>query len=157
MKRAESQLLVGVGSPFGDDRLGWLVTEELERRGVDNVQLRRALTPVDLLDWLASVDRLVICDACYGPTPAAQYLRFDWPDETIENVEFAGTHDMNLAATLRLAEQLRLLPKRTTIWSMAVEYRQKPPVGAVEDPLSPELQGVFESFVAAIERDLQHA
>ena len=160
-----SHLLVGIGSPFGDDRLGWLVVGEIERRGGSDAHTRCARAPADLLDWLEGVDRLVVCDACHGGGPAGSWRRFDWPTTLLDDVAFCGTHDMSLAATLALAEQLGLLPKETTIWGLTVE-RNSPVVAsigdnrgdpAIESDLSPPVRSALASFVAVIERDLSHA
>ncbi len=159
------QLLVGVGSPSGDDRLGWLVARQIQRRGVANTLVRCARAPADLLDWLADVDRLVICDACHGGGLPGSWRRFDWPTSLIDEVTFGGTHDMSLAGTLALAEQLGLLPKQTTIWGLTVAARASIVVSArdnrasptSEHDLSPGVRRVLASFVAVIERDLNHA
>lgn len=160
-----SHLLVGIGSPFGDDRLGWLVVGEIERRGGSNAHTRRARAPADLLDWLEGIDRLVVCDACHGGGPAGSWRRFDWPTTSLDDVAFSGTHDMSLAATLALAEQLGLLPKQTTIWGLTVE-RNSPVIVSVADDrgdpaiewdLSPLVRSALVPFVAVIERDLSHA
>jgi hydrogenase maturation protease len=160
-----SHLLVGIGSPFGDDRLGWLVVGEIERRGGSNAHARCARAPADLLDWLEGVDRLVVCDACHGGGPAGSWQRFEWPTTSIDDVAFCGTHDMSLPATLTLADQLGLLPKQTTIWGLTVEHNSNV-VGAVghdrgepaiEWDLSPPVRSALAPFVAVIERDLNHA
>ena len=160
-----SQLLVGVGSQSGDDRLGWLVARQIQRRRLASTLVRCARAPADLLDWLAGVDRLVICDACHGGGPAGSWRRFDWPTSMIDEVTFGGTHDMSLAGTLALAEQLGLLPKQTTIWGLTVAAHA-PLVVSVHDnqaslkseqDLSPGVRRALASFVAVIERDLNHA
>ncbi len=160
-----SQLFVGIGSPFGEDRLGWQVAAEIEQRAVAKACIRCARAPADLLDWLAGVDRLVVCDACHDGGQAGTWRRFDWPNASINDVAFCGTHDLGLAATLALAEQLGLLPKQTTIWGMTTErdtpvivyagdHRRVP---AVEFDLSPAVRCALVPFVAVIERDLNHA
>lgn len=160
-----SHLLVGIGSPFGDDRLGWLVVDEIERRGMSSAHTRCARAPADLLDWLEGVDRLVVCDACQGGGTTGSWRRFEWPTTSIDDVAFCGTHDMSLAATLALAEQLGSLPKQTTIWGLTVE-RNSPVVvsvgdnrrdSAIEWDLSPPVRSALAPFVAVIERDLNHA
>ena len=160
-----SQLLVGIGSPFGEDRLGWLVVGQIERRGVASARIRCARAPADLLDWLEGVDKLVVCDACHDGGPTGSWRRFDWPTTSLDDVAFSGTHDMSLAATLALAEQLGVLPKQTTIWGLTVE-RNSPVVVSMGDNrgdsanasnLSPAVCRALAPFVAVIERDLNHA
>jgi len=165
MSRADSQLFVGIGSPFGDDQLGWIVADEIERYGHPNTHVRRGQSPADLFDWLDGHERLIVCDACYSAEQPGTWRRFDWPAVEIEDVEFAGTHDMNLAATLKLAEQLGMLPKQMTIWCMAVDCNSLAPIGTASSrsgnapciQLSPQVWRSIAPFVAEIMRDLQHA
>jgi len=159
------QLLVGIGSPFGDDRLGWIVAEEIRRRGLTTAQVRCARAPADLLDWLDRVERLVICDACHGDFAGGAWRRIEWPSPEVDRLAFVGTHDMSLTATLELAQQLGRLPERTTIWCMSVP--QVAAIGSVrdglatqlvaDDVLSPEVAHELPVFVEAIEQDLRHA
>ena len=48
----------GVGSANGADRLGWMVLEELDRKGAGGLVLHRLHTPLDLLNYaLAGVSQ----------------------------------------------------------------------------------------------------
>lgn len=159
------QLFVGIGSPYGDDRLGWIVAAEIERRGPQQTSVRCAQSPANLLDWLAGHERLIVCDACYSPEPSGAWRRFDWPAAEMEDVDFAGTHDMPLTATLKLAEQLGMLPKQTTVWCMTVDCKSLAPIGTAGSPsgavpcaeLSTQVRQAIAPFVAEMMRDLQHA
>jgi len=165
MKRGSDCLVVGVGSPFGDDRLGWIVADELQHRRRSNALVRKASSPADVLDWLPGSDRLLICDACWSPGTIGKILRFDWPDGTLATLRFSGTHDLNLPAVLDLAGRLSLLPSCTTIWSVTIadpvdhlphDTRQARSF-ADSDGLSPDLASAIPALVAQIEQEISHA
>ena len=58
-------LLVGLGSAHGDDQVGWYVIDRLSEsiQHRCGIAARRAVIPLDLLDWLDEVHTLHICDA----------------------------------------------------------------------------------------------
>jgi hypothetical protein len=51
-------LFAGTGSPHGDDRIGWLIADALDKLVPPDVEVRLASTPSHLLDWLDEFDRL---------------------------------------------------------------------------------------------------
>ncbi|MGI9427921.1 MAG: hypothetical protein ACR2NM_04645, partial [Bythopirellula sp.] len=97
-------LIVGIGSPHGDDQAGWLVAERLATDlDHDNIAVRKATSPVQLLDWLDSIDRLVVCDACRGLGDVGELRRWLWPSPELADGSWSGTHDFSLIAVLQLA------------------------------------------------------
>lgn len=139
-------LIVGIGSDFGEDRLGPIVVERLSRRLLicDVCRLR---SPIDLLDHLANVARLHIVDACCGVGPPGTIARRDWPAADLAAVRFSGTHDFGLVATLQLADRLRMLPPQVTIWAVAVSDDAQLVAMA---PLSSAVSSAAEVLVANI-------
>ena len=47
-------LVVGVGSHHGDDQAGWLVADLLAASASEDVAVRKAKTPAEILDWFTS-------------------------------------------------------------------------------------------------------
>ena len=59
--------IIGLGSPFGDDQVGWRVIELLQDRLDPQVDLVALDRPgAALINWMAGAQRLVIVDA---PSP----------------------------------------------------------------------------------------
>ena len=108
-------LVVGIGSPHGDDRAGWLIAEHLQKRGPNRFDIKIAKSPVDLLDWLEGVSRLVICDACHGLGEIGRSHRWTWPAPEITTIAMSGTHNLALPTVLALAEKLGQLPDEVVI------------------------------------------
>lgn len=112
-------LVVGIGSPRGDDQAGWLIADRLAADcELANVVVKRAASPVHLLDWLDRVERLVICDACHGLGRVGEVAHWQWPDGEFLNMAWSGTHDLSLPTVLQLAERLGRLPPSVVVWAI---------------------------------------
>lgn len=172
-------LMVGLGSPHGDDQLGWLVAAQLQQRlresagtTVDVVEVRRAAVPLDLLDWLEQVRQLHVCDACQRtdgtldrvPPREPVVHRLPWshgvadqPQPTalsttvLSRLRCQGTHDFGLVQTLQLAERVGRLPSQVTVW--AVEGQAFAP----GEPLSANWQDCVNVAVDRLLTELWHA
>jgi hydrogenase maturation protease len=154
MNAGYSRLLVGLGSPFGDDRLGWHIAKTVQGRLPSRLEIRLATTPIALMDWLEGVERLMICDACQGGGCAGSARVWHWPDEALAPVRFSGSHDLGLAAVLRLADQLGILPPRVMIW--AIEGKPFSPLSALQESgLSSEVLAAVPAVVESIENELR--
>lgn len=120
---AARTLIVALGNPLmGDDGAGRAVLDELRRRGAAaRARLHDAgAAGVDLLLELEGVETLVLLDAvCTGDPPGA--VRVLEGDEIRPYAEERGlgSHQPSLAATLKLAGQLGLLPRRVAIVGIA--------------------------------------
>lgn len=159
-------LIAGVGSDFGDDRLGFIVVERLAG-SLPECVLKTFRSPLDLLDHLSDVAVLHLIDACRdGGGAPGTILRLDWPGARFKSVRFGGTHDFDLISTLRLAESLRLLPSRVTIWSIASAESDtdvqpttalSPVVAAAMELLVEMLKSEARALRTAIESVIPHA
>ena len=119
-----STLVIGVGSPFGDDRAGWEVVTALEA-------LRSAAAPwpgvetwicdrpgASLVHLLAGVDHLVIVDAARAPGWPSGTIRWLDPRE-IDAGHATSSHGFGLAETLALADALGDTPSRVEVLAIA--------------------------------------
>jgi hydrogenase maturation protease len=158
MPRNRTDLFVGIGSPHGDDQVGWHVAERLRGRlsSVDGILIRRAILPIDLVDWLDEIGHLHVCDACQSGAPPGSLHRWDWsaagrmdadgpsPFDNFSLLRSTGTHNCGLGEVLCLARKLGCLPSRVTVWG--VEAAQFEP----NNPLSGQLQTAISQIVATI-------
>jgi hydrogenase maturation protease len=132
MSETARTLIVGLGSPHGDDQVGWHVAEALRPRvaGLADVAVRTAPVPLDLLDWLEGFDCLHICDACCSEQPPGTLHRLTIGGSGGDNeplrgaLELAtlrcgGSHDFGLPAVLELAERLDCLPVRVVVHAVS--------------------------------------
>lgn len=141
MNQSGKILIAGIGSDHGDDQAGWLVAEQLAAafRDCCNITVRKAMIPLDLLDWLDGVDVLHVCDACSAVENRGRVDRYVWNDSRmvisnpglnapVEHVTPSlrthGSHDFGTTDVLRLAAELRKLPNRVIIWAVEGHYYQ---------------------------------
>jgi hydrogenase maturation protease len=113
-------LIVGFGSAHGDDRVGWLVADQLKTRLGSRPEIHRAIAALDLLDWLDGVQRLVLCDGCRGAGPVGSRHLWRWPVPELPFIRSAGTHDLGIPAVLTLAERLGRLPSEVWLWGIEI-------------------------------------
>jgi hydrogenase maturation protease len=155
-------LIVGIGSPHGDDRAGWLVARHVEqtlpggesetpaepgwqvdaRGGL--LEVKQARTPADLLHWLPDVQRLLICDACRGLGRPGQWKWWQWPDAEIGELQWSGLHELSLPAALGVAERLGQLPEDVTLCGLE---------GAVTSPLA-DVSPAVQQAAAAVASEI---
>jgi hydrogenase maturation protease len=120
----DKTLVVGIGSPYGDDRVGWKIAEQIAQLAGDRLVARCARTPAEMLDWLDEVVELHVCDAFVQAAAIGEVRHWQWPAPQIAQTRFRGSHDFSLSAVLALAEQLRRLPARVSIWGIAIDANQ---------------------------------
>lgn len=111
-------LVVGIGSPHGEDRLGWLAALGVKQRQFERCDVRIAMTPADLLDWLQGYETVHVCDACRGAGSRAAVHRWQWPDGRIEAQTWSGSHDLGLAGILELAVEIGMAPAAIILWGL---------------------------------------
>lgn len=139
-------LLVGLGSPHGDDQIGWIVTRLVATQieGLDAMQLA---TPIDLVNMNDDLDRLVVVDACRGTGDLTAAHRWVWPTREISLVQSAGTHSIGLPEVLQMAQQLGVLPAEVIVWG--IEGRRFSP----GSDLSSDLAVLIDDYVRQIALD----
>ena len=113
-------LVVGIGSPHGDDQIGWAVMRQLALQTPGDIEIKTAIQPAELLDWIQDVDQLIICDACQADGATGEIYRWQWPTESIATCKHAGSHDLSLPFVLSLADRLGKLPQRVIVWGVEV-------------------------------------
>ena len=110
--------IIGVGSPFGDDRLGWAVAESLQRSAVLN-GLESGWIVISILDRPGAMllahwdeaDHVILIDGVRsGAVPGTRH-RFSASDVTSARLP-ATSHGIGVAAALELARVLGNLPDR---------------------------------------------
>ena len=149
-------LFVGIGSPHGNDCLGWLAADELRRRYPANhpdLEVRCAQIPADLLDWLEGRRRLLLCDACCMHGEPGAIYRWNWPEAAFFDLESWSSHGGNLGSVLQLAERLQYLPESVVIWGIEVGTQPGLSMMSVDDQLAETVPVLISQVLA----ELQHA
>jgi hydrogenase maturation protease len=118
--RPSKTLIVGIGSPHGDDQIGWAVVQRLADRLPPGARAQVVRQPAELLDGLNDVELLVVCDACHsgGAVEPGTLSRWTWPTEALVVPRRSGSHDFSLPYVLMLAQRLGKLPPRVVVWGI---------------------------------------
>ena len=137
--------LVGVGSPFGDDILGWQLLDALAARELAipgwDITFSKADRPgPGLLERIRDQDAAVIIDAMQGGEKPGT-LRLVGLSELECREKPLSAHAMGVAEALALGRKLQLLPEQLHI--LAIEIGAGLP-GHVIDRAIAVIEGLLE-------------
>jgi hydrogenase maturation protease len=140
--------IVGLGSPFGDDRVGWRVVELLEGRLSQEIELVALDRPgAALINWMQEIDHLILVDAVSSGAPPGTLIKID-PAQLETSGGRLTSHDLALAATLRLAASLGCLPARTDIYGVEISGHTGEALSGVAESAAAELASVVADAVS---------
>lgn len=118
--------IIGVGSPGGDDQVGWRVIEALRASGVlQSVPCEVRVVTLDrpgtqLLGYLRGADMVLLVDAVKSGRAPGTIHRVD--DVALLGDDGAiSSHGFGLAATLALALELGELPATVVLYAIEIE------------------------------------
>jgi hydrogenase maturation protease len=123
MQDVWTTVVAGLGSPFGDDRAGWRVIEELQRSQLP-ARLIALHEATELVEELAGCKRLIVVDACRSRRRDGEVTRLEWPDPRIAARHSHSTHGVGLSSALELAKRLGRLPASVEIFGIEIGNRQ---------------------------------
>lgn len=145
--------IIGVGSPFGDDRLGWVAAESLQRSPVLN-GLEPGRIVISILDRPGAMllalwdeaDHVIVMDAVRsGAAPGTRH-RFTAGDVTASRLP-ATSHGFGVLAALELGHVLGDLPQRLLLCGIEIG------VSCSSFSLSDAVAGVIPIFASEIEKE----
>jgi len=113
-------LVVGIGSPHGNDQLGWLVIDALAEAGLEEtVQLLKLDALHQLLPALEGVEVLLIVDAVVSGATLGILHRFDESQIEGDGV-VSSSHTIDLTTLLDTAKALGWQPERLRLYGVEV-------------------------------------
>jgi hydrogenase maturation protease len=150
-----STRVIGVGSPFGDDRAGWEVVAALETAlhsagaPPPRVDIRACDRPgAALVQLLAGVQHAVIIDVTLAAASRAGSVR--WLGEReIEARRAVSSHGFGLAEALALARALGDAPSRVSVLAIAATHLEGE---ALSDPVRQAVPVAVREVLAHIRR-----
>lgn len=108
--------IIGIGSPFGDDRLGWVAAEQLKTSPIylsekDKIDITILDRPgAALISQWKEADAVILIDAVRsGAAPGTLHVLS--ADEIDENTQLTSSHGFGVASTTALARTLDELPE----------------------------------------------
>ena len=115
-------LVLGIGSPFGEDRVGWDAVDRLREimPAIENgeIEYQNLAHPTQLLEMVKGYDGVIILDALMDAEPGS--LRKISLDE-LKASERASSHQLGVAEALSLARALGDLPEWQEIIGIGIK------------------------------------
>lgn len=149
--------ILGIGSPNGDDQIGWLAVTALEQSGVLELftagwisQTALDRPELNLIPHLAEAEWVILVDALCGDGSPGSIRRMDGAG-LASALRGLSTHGFAVESALALARELGCLPRRLTVYG--IEIAQAAP-GA---PVSLPVRNALPELVKAIAVDLERA
>jgi hydrogenase maturation protease len=142
--------IIGIGSPFGDDRLGWVAAERL--RDSPAVQAAAERIDISVLDgpgneliaqWKGA-DTVVVIDAVRSGAMPGTVHCLD-AAEIGDDVRLISSHGFGLASALALGRALGELPNRTYVCGIELD-----PAHSAEN-LSPAIRAALPQLLHQVE------
>ena len=152
--------MLGIGSPFGDDRVGWEVAETLQQDPWVAARNDLAVLACDrpgavLVELLQGAELAILIDAVQAGLDPGTVLSFEGADLHTQFGVLPSSHGFGLAAALELAKALGDLPAELVVFGIEIG-----PVlaGKERQDLGPAVAAAVPAAVARIlERLRRHA
>ena len=142
--------IVGLGSPHGDDQLGWIAVDRLRMRLPEGVSAVKAASGVELLGFLVGQEDILIVDAAAPAGRPGSIRFFVWPCADLAAHSPWSTHGLGLVEALQLAETLGRIPGRVMI--ATVEAQRTAPGSTLTPAAARGLDDLVESILQRFTR-----
>jgi len=143
--------ILGIGSPFGDDRVGWLAAEMVRvsawyRSLAAAVQVESLDRPgPGLLAAMQGASHVVLVDAMRSGEPPGTIRRVDLDRVGVSSDKLVSVHGFDLADTLALGNALGLLPSRLTLFAVEAKHT------LADEDLSVEVRAALPMLVRRVQ------
>lgn len=118
----EAFTIIGIGSPYGDDQLGWLTVDVLEQQLNPPVHCLKLDRPgPELLRYFQGTSSVVLVDAILEDSQTT--TRELQVDELIAITKLTSSHGFELSKTLALGDTLDLLPQQLRLFGVPMRRR----------------------------------
>jgi hydrogenase maturation protease len=118
--------VIGIGSPFGEDQIGWLVTDALQQSDAlqpylgEQLQIIQSDRPgVTLLSEMEGAETVILIDAALSKEGESS-LRCLTVDELINTQSQVSSHGFGVQQALELGQSLGQLPKEVIIIAIII-------------------------------------
>ncbi|MBA4502410.1 hydrogenase maturation protease [Marinobacterium marinum] len=151
----QQHMIIGIGSPFGDDRAGWEVIERLQRMKLPPcVRLLSLDRPgVELIERMQGHAQVTLIDAMHDRNHPPGTLLALQPSQ-LAHLNLCSSHAFGLAQTLALALRLNRLPARLHLIGIGVT---PPSTFCPDEHISPEVEAAIETLARQLMDECQTA
>jgi hydrogenase maturation protease len=125
--------VIGVGSPFGIDSLGWHVIHRLRRLPLpaavpsNHIDFIEADRPgAHLIHLMQGAHYVILVDAILDSDRSGELIQLD-RDQLIKTQKPISSHNLDVSDAIALADKLKLLPEKLSILGLSVNPSQENP------------------------------
>jgi hydrogenase maturation protease len=144
----QHKLVIGVGSPHGDDAVGWRVVEQLAAFVPSTVQAIAVREPTQLLPHLVHAERVWIVDGSRGGGRTGAITRIEWNAGCLLGDSRASSHGYGVDNVLRLSSALGYLARSVVIY--AIELSETQPATPLTSEVAAAVTEVTQRILAEI-------
>lgn len=121
--------VIGIGSPFGKDQLGWNVIEALKNTSpYEDIEYIIADRPgIKLLDLIKGADYVILIDAVNEASRAGEIVQLTRTD-LINTCGVFSSHAVGVSDTLALGTILGLTPDNITLFGICIDPNHPEPI-----------------------------
>jgi len=145
--------IFGIGSPFGDDRIGWLAAEALQGR-FDPAQVSVSSHDrpgAGLINLMRGARLVVLVDAVQSGAPAGTLHRLEGKAVRQAVAHYTSTHGFGIAEALELGDRLNDGPDRVVLWGVEGAICELAEINqSLQDALPGLLTAVMDEIDVAI-------
>jgi hydrogenase maturation protease len=151
--------VLGLGSPFGDDRAGWIAVESLMRSDgfralPEGLASAEICDPVgnNLLDAMRGAILAILIDAAQSGAAPGTIRRLD-AQNLEDGSEPCSSHGFGLSATLALGRALNELPPNVILFLIEIPATAEfGPANGLSAPVAGAMPGLVAAVLAEIRR-----
>jgi len=112
--------IIGIGSPSGDDQIGWRVVDALKGRLLPEIELIKLDRPgTGLIPLLENTSHVILIDAMQGGG-AFGTIRHFGKDEWTNYQQGMSSHDVGVFDALMMAKELGSLPEVMELYGIEI-------------------------------------
>lgn len=111
----EAPQILGLGTAYGDDQLGWIAIDRLRPLLPEGILAAKVSGGHGLLECLVGQNDVVIVDALAPAGRPGNVRSFAWPGADFVECAPWSSHGLGVLEALRFAEALGRLPLRVSI------------------------------------------
>lgn len=144
--------IIGIGSPFGDDRLGWLAIDMLKKSNSKDIFCDLIVCDrpgMKLLELLHDADEVYLIDAVQADSPVGTIHRFTIDDVSSSRSLQMSSHGFGLVEALQLAQALENLPPKLIIFGIEIGSINF----GINDFIHPLIQSALQKLITNIPKE----
>jgi hydrogenase maturation protease len=122
--------IVCIGSPHGDDGVGWQLAARLAEYPELPAEVHSVAQPSLIWQYLPNCSQLILVDAVVAGQIPGTIVRWQWPEPRINMPHQLSTHGIGLGTILELAQQLGRLPPTVILFGLEIGYGTGNPISS---------------------------